>query len=48
MDEKRLEIMLDDQLVKNQRFLDDKKGLFSQVAILEFFQRGDAMNLVQN
>ena len=25
-----------------------KKGLFGQVAILEFSQRGDPMNLVQN
>ena len=40
------EIMFDDHLVKNQTLLDYKKGLFCQVAILEFFQRGDPMNLV--
>ena len=43
-----LEIMFDDHLVKNRALLDYKKGLFGQVAILEFFQRGDPMNLVQN
>ena len=48
LDEIRLEIMLDDRLVKNGALLDYKKGLFGQVAILEFFQRGDPMNLVQN
>ena len=48
MDKIRLEIMLDDHLVKKLAFLDYKKGLFGQVAILEFFQRGDPMNLVQN
>ena len=40
--------MFDDHLVKNQVMLDYKKGLFGQVAILEFFERGDPMNLVQN
>ena len=45
MDELHPEIMLDDHLVKNQAFLDYKKSLFGQVAILEFFQRGDPMNL---
>ena len=48
LDEKRLEIMFDDHLVKNGALLDDKTSLFGQVAILEFFQRGDPMNLVQN
>ena len=48
MDEIRLEIMFDDHLVKNRALLDYKKGLFGQVAILEFFQRGDPMNLVQS
>ena len=43
-----LEIMFDDPIVTNQDLLDYKKGLFGQVAILEFFQRGDPMNLVQN
>ena len=47
--------MFDDRLVTNRALLDYKKGLFDykkglfgQVAILEFFQRGDPMNLVQN
>ena len=43
-----LEIMFDDHLVKNRALLDYKKSLFGQVAILELFQRGDPMNLVQN
>ena len=43
-----LEIMLDDHLVTKLAFLDYKKSLFGQVAILEFFQRGNPMNLVQN
>ena len=38
--------MLDDHLVKNRALLDYKKRLCVQVAILEFFQRGDPMNLV--
>ena len=42
------EIMFNDLLVKNRALLDYKKDLFAQVAILEFFQRGDPMNLVQN
>ena len=42
------EIMFDDHLVKNRALLDYKEGLFGQVALLEFFQRGDHMNLVQN
>ena len=46
LEEIYLEIMLDDHLVKNQTLLDYNKGLFGQVAILEFFQRGDHMNLV--
>ena len=45
LDEICLEIMFDDHLVKNRAFLDYKKSLFGQVAILEFFQRGDPMNL---
>ena len=51
MDEIRLEIMFDHHLVKNQAlldYLDYEESLFGQVAILEFFQRGDPMNLVQN
>ena len=40
--------MFDDHLNKNQALLDYKKRLFGQVALLEFFQRGDPMNLVQN
>ena len=48
MDKLCLEIMLDDHLVKNRTFLDYRKGLSGQVAILEFFQRGDPINLVQN
>ena len=46
LEEIYLEIILDDYLVKNQTLLDYKKGLFGQVPILEFFQRGDPMNLV--
>ena len=48
LDEVRLEIMSDDRLVKNRAFLDKRKSLFGQVAILEFFQWTDPMNLVQN
>ena len=48
MDEIRLEIMFDDHLVKNRALLDYEKSLFGQVAISEFFQRGDPMNDVQN
>ena len=48
MDEIRLEIMFDDHLVKNRALQDYKKSLFAQVAILDIFQRGDPMNLVQN
>ena len=40
--------MLDDHLVKNRAFLDYKKGLIGQVAILEFFQSWDPINLIQN
>ena len=40
--------MFDDRLVTNQALLDYKKALFGQVAILEFFKKGDLMNLVQN
>ena len=47
LEEMCLEIMFDYRLVTNQALLDYKKGLFCQVAILEFFQRGDPMNLVQ-
>ena len=32
--------MLDDHLLNNQALLDYRKGLFGQVAILEFFQKG--------
>ena len=48
LEELRLEIKLDDRLVTNRALLEYKKGLFGQMAILEFFQRGDPMNLVQN
>ena len=48
LDEICLEIMFDDCLVANRALLGYKKGLFCQVAILEFFQRGDFSNLVQN
>ena len=48
LEEIRLEIMFDDRLVTTRALLDYKKGLFCQVAIWEFFQRGDPMNLVQN
>ena len=48
LDEIRLDIMFDDHLVKNRALLDYKKSLFGQVAILEFFQRGDPMHLLQN
>ena len=44
----RLEIKLDDRLGTNRALQEHKKGLFGQVAIFEFFQRGDPMNLVQN
>ena len=47
-EEIRLEIMFDDHLVRNRTLLEYKKGLFVQLAILEFFQTGDPMNLVQN
>ena len=40
--------MFDDHLVKNQALLDYEESLFGQVAILEFFQRGDPTNLFQN
>ena len=40
--------MLYGRLVTNRALLDYKKGLCGQVAILEFFQRGDPMNLPQN
>ena len=48
LDKLRLEIMLHHYLVTNLAFLAYKKSQFGQVAILEFFQRGDPMNLVQN
>ena len=40
--------MFDDPLVTNRALLGYEKSLFGQVAILEFFRRGDPMNLVQN
>ena len=40
--------MFDDHLLKNHALLDYEESLLGQVAILEFFQRGDPMNLVQN
>ena len=46
-EEIRLEIMFDDHLVTNRTLKDYKRALFAQVAILEFFQRGNPMNLVQ-
>ena len=36
--------MFDDRLVTNRALLVYKKGLFGQVGILEFFQRGEPMN----
>ena len=48
LDEISLEIMLDHHLVKQRANLDYRKGLFGKAAILEFFQRGEPMNLVQN
>ena len=56
MDKLRLEIMLDDYLVTNLAFLaltltlflDYKKSLFGQVALLDFSKEGESMNLVQN
>ena len=48
MDKIRIEKMFDDLLLTNRALLDYKKGLFDQLVILVFFQRGDAMNLVQN
>ena len=48
MEEIRVEIMFDDYLVTNRAFLDYKKGHRGEVAILEFFHRGDPMTLVQN
>ena len=47
LEEISLEIMFNDHVIKNRAFLDYKKRLFGQKAILEFFQRGDPMNLVQ-
>ena len=40
--------MFDHHLVKKRAILDYKNGLFGQVAILEFFKRGDPMNFIQN
>ena len=40
--------MFDNRLVTNRALLDYKKALFGQVAILEFFQLGDPLKLVQN
>ena len=37
-----------DCLVTNQALLDYQKDLFGQVAKLEFFQRGEPMNLLKN
>ena len=41
-------IIFDDRLLTNRALLDYKRSLFAQVTILEFFQRGDPMNLVKN
>ena len=41
MDEKRLETMFHDHLVKTRALLDYEKSLFCHVAKLEFFQKGD-------
>ena len=43
-----LEIIFNDHLIKNRALLNYKKGLFGEMVILEFFQTGDPMNLVQN
>ena len=40
--------MFNNDLVENPALLDYEKSLFCQVALLEFFQRGDPMNVVQN
>ena len=40
--------MFNDHLVTNQALIDYKKDLLGEVAILEFFHRGDPTNLVQN
>ena len=48
LDEIRLEIMFDDDLVQNRALLHYQKSKISEVAILEFIQRGDPMNLVHN
>ena len=48
LEEIRLEIMLDDRLVTNQALLEYQTGLFGQVAILEFFQRGDPYEFSPN
>ena len=40
--------MFDDRLVTNWALVDYEKSLVGEVAILEFFQRGDPMSLVQN
>ena len=39
--------MFDDRLVTNQAVLDYNKGIFGQEAILQFFQRAEPINLVQ-
>ena len=36
----RLEILFDDRLVTNRALLDYRKGIFGQVAKLEFVQNG--------
>ena len=48
LDKIRLEIMLNDHLFKKRAHVDYTKGLFGQVPILEVFQRGEPMNLVQH
>ena len=48
LDKLRLEIMVDDHLVKNRVFQHYRKSLFGEVAILELFQRGNPKNFVQN
>ena len=48
LDEVCQEIMFHDYPVKNRTFLDYERSLFDQGAVLEFFQRGHPINLVQN
>ena len=48
LDKIRQEIKFHDYPVKNRTLLDYERSLFGQGAILQFFQRRDPNNLVQN